>query len=355
MTTPIIVVADDLSGALDSAAPFASRGLHVRVALGVASIAEAVAARPDVLAISTRSRALPAPLAAQRVEAAWAAAKALSPRLVMKKVDSRLKGEIAAEAAALLAASGRTFAIACPAVPEQGREVTRGRLTGRGVAVPIPVRDLLGHLPCECHDAADDADLRAIARAILAAPDRTVAIGARGLAAALADLVAGPPSADQALAPALPMVIAIGSSDPITHAQVERLKLDWPQVPEVPVPAAVPVNPRDPIVLMRTRWQPGSDAAALVRRLGQEAAAMAWTVSARTIFCSGGDTAAAVMDAFGARQLVAEYELCAGVAVARIEGTDGVRLITKSGGFGDPGVLSRIAGEAIAARGQVMA
>lgn len=349
MTTPILIVADDLTGALDSAVPFAARGLHVRVALGVDAIGEAVAAAPDVLAIDTRSRLLPAPRAAEHVEAAWAAASALTPRLVMKKIDSRLKGNLAGETAALLAASGRRVAIACPAVPEQGRGVSGGRLTGRGVIAPIVVADHFGGLPCACPDAAADADLEILARSILDAPDRVLAVGARGLASALARLVGGPPKAENATAPALPMILAIGSRDPITGAQIERLRLDCPQVEEIAASAPCPGDFRDPVVLLfRAPSRNDSDPAAVAARFGREAAALVRASSAKTVLCSGGDTAAAVMDAIDARQLVPEYELAPGVPVARIEGAGGVRLITKSGGFGDPGVLSRIVRQAVA-------
>lgn len=354
MTTPIIIVADDLTGALDSAAPFASRGLHVRVALGVDAVGEAGAAAPDVLAIDTRSRALAAPLAAERIATAWDAAKPLSPRMVMKKVDSRLKGEVAAETAALLAVSGRASAIVCPAVPEQGRTVAGGHLIGRGVGAPIAVANRFGDLQCECPDASDAASLDTIASAVLAAADRIVAVGARGLAAALADLVAGPPNDEPVPPLALPMVIAIGSMDPITGVQVDRLCRDFPLVDEITRPSS-PHAPRDPVMLLRAAWDAESGAMTLVSRFGRETAALVRAASARTIFCSGGDTAAAVMDALGARQLAVEHELCPGVPVARIEGADGLRLVTKSGGYGDPDVLSRIVRDATASLGQVAA
>ena len=345
MTTPILIIADDLTGALDSAAPFASRGLHVRVALGLEAIGDAAAAAPDVLAIDIRSRPLSAERAAARVEAAWAAAKLLAPRVVMKKIDSRLKGEVAAETAALLAASGRSHVLACPAVPEQERTVYGGRLTGRGVDAPIVVAGRFDGLPCTCPDAADDADLAAIARTILDAPDRILAVGARGLASALADRLAGSPKDTAAPALELPMVIAIGSTDPITSAQVERLRMDCPQVEEF---AVSPPSPASSVLLLRKAPGSADDGMAATMQLSREVAEQVRATSARTILCSGGATAAAVMDALGARQLVPEYELDPGVPVARIEGTNGLRLITKSGGFGDPGVLGRIVRRAMA-------
>lgn len=354
MTIPILIIADDLTGALDSAVPFASRGLRVQVALGVDAVAEAAATAPDVLAVDTRSRALAAPLAAARVEAAWAAAQRLSPRLVMKKIDSRLKGEVAAETAALLAASGRSRAIACPAVIEQGRKVTGGRLRGRGVSLPIAVAERFDGLPCECPDVADDADLATVAGTILAAPDRILAVGARGLANALASRIAGPPNDARVPAAALPMVIAIGSTDPITRAQVERLRLDCPQVETPAGPAAAPGSRGAVVLLLEAPGREESDPAGTATRFAHEAVAQVRASSARTILCSGGATAAAVMDALGARRLVPEYELDPGVPVARVAGMDDLRLVTKSGGFGDPGVLSRIVRGA-AGLGQVAA
>lgn len=356
MTTPILIVADDLTGALDSAAPFAARGLHVRVAIGIDAIGEAVTAAPDVLAIDTGSRLFPARQAAARVTAALEAAGVLAPRVVMKKVDSRLKGEVAAETAALLAASGRSSAIACPAVPEQGRNVSGGHLAGRGIGRPIAVAGHFDGLPCECPDAANDADLAVIARTILDAPDRIAAVCARGLASALASLIAGPPTDESTPALALPMVIAIGSTDPITRAQVDQLRRDCPQLEEIPASSPFPRSPGDSMILLLTApARIEADPVALAARFGCEASTLVRAASAKTILCSGGDTAAAVMDALGARQLVPEYELDPGIPVARIEGADGLRLITKSGGFGDPDVLSRIAQHALAGIREVAA
>ena len=95
----LAILADDLTGALDSAAPFAARGLHVEVALAAAAVGAALGAAagaaPDVLSINLGTREL-APAAAQREVAAALQALPAGTRL-FKKVDSRLKGHIAAE------------------------------------------------------------------------------------------------------------------------------------------------------------------------------------------------------------------------------------------------------------------
>ena len=65
----LAILADDLTGALDTAAPFAARGMHAEVVLTVDAIEEAVQEKPAVLSINLGSRELTAD-AAQRVTAA---------------------------------------------------------------------------------------------------------------------------------------------------------------------------------------------------------------------------------------------------------------------------------------------
>lgn len=333
---PIVIVADDLTGALDSAAPFAAGGARVRIALDMDGIADAAASDPQVLAINTRSRHLPAPLAAERVAAAWHAVAPLAPALLIKKIDSRLKGECRAEVLGLLAASGRSLAVVCPAVPDQQRIVTGGCLTGRGVGLPVSVADRFANVPCVCPDATEDADLSAIASGILADPARILAVGAGALAAALAAKLFGSAQSLAAPPPDLPMLIAIGSQDPITDDQVEQLRRDHPEVDG-------PANgDGGGVRLHRMPRDPQPDPAVALARFGQTLATLTQASDVRTLLCSGGDTAAAIMDALEARQLAPEHEWCPGFPVSRVVGQPHLRLITKSGGFGEVRVLSDI-------------
>lgn len=340
MAELIVIVADDLTGAIDSAAPFAARGARVRIALRGDAIGDAAAGDTQVLAIDTRSRALPADQAAERVAHAWAALAPLAPRAVIKKVDSRLQGHCGVEAERLLTLSGRSRALVCPAVPDQQRIVADGCLTGRGVARPIAVADRFAAMPCACPDAADGEDLAAFAQAILADPARIMAVGAAGLANALATILFGPAHGITAPPPHLPMLIAIGSRDPITDAQVRHLLHDHPGV-ACPLPDAAAT-----IRLHRMPPDAQPDPAKALARFGAEMAGLVQATGTRTLLCSGGDTAAATMDALGVRQLVPEHEWCAGMPVARVVGQPGLRLLTKSGGFGDAGVLTRISDHA---------
>src|SRR5919199_5928769 len=115
------VVADDLTGAADSGVQLARSGYRTAVAFRGASIPPTEDL--DAVAADTDSRPLPAGFAAKRVLEAGRAVR--DARIVYKKIDSTLRGQVPAELAAALKATGREKAIVAPAFPSAGR-TTRG-------------------------------------------------------------------------------------------------------------------------------------------------------------------------------------------------------------------------------------
>ena len=112
-----MVIADDLTGALDATAPFCGSGHTVVVATRPEAFAAALARGASVTAVSTRSREVAPEVAAARLRAALTL---VAPgRMVMKKVNSRMKGPVAAELAVL---PDRPLLVA-PAIPAFGRIV----------------------------------------------------------------------------------------------------------------------------------------------------------------------------------------------------------------------------------------
>ena len=133
----VTIIADDLSGATDSAVACAERGLDTVVALVDTSDngrAEAIAFDAD-----TRRRS--------KHEAAAEAARLVRTRanissgILFKKINSTLRGHIGAEIAALLSARRgttgsslqRTIVVLAPAFPAQGRTTLQGRQLLNGV------------------------------------------------------------------------------------------------------------------------------------------------------------------------------------------------------------------------------
>ena len=186
MTLKAAIIADDLTGALDTGTPFVDAGLSVAVAIDVETADEALAAGTDVVVINTASRALSEDDAARRVRQAADALSARQPAIVLKKIDSRLKGNVAAESAALADALGLARIVVAPAIPDQDRTTYRGFVVGRGVEKPIAVADLFTgrDMDVVVADAESDFDLDDIA--LGNDWNSVLAVGARGLGSALA-------------------------------------------------------------------------------------------------------------------------------------------------------------------------
>ena len=326
------LLADDLTGALDSAAPFAAVGgaIPVRWRDGGSEIGDAAfdsetrdVARGDACATVARL-----------------ARHLIGADLAFKKLDSCLRGHPAAEvAAASLAGRFRTVVVA-PAFPAQGR-VTRGgrQLVRDGAGWRDSGVDLARELAAEgltvrhgrpepdgglylC-DAADDADLTRIAASPALAPP-VLWCGSAGLARALAG-----PTAQLALAEALPSprLLVVGTAHPATLAQMERLG----------------TPPRD-VRIARVDLPPHSpkaDARAALERLMASLAADPRPGSALVI---GGETLLCLATALDARALSVEGELAPGLAAARFTGGrwDGLPVVSRSGGFGAPALLSNL-------------
>jgi D-threonate/D-erythronate kinase len=127
-----LILADDLTGAADAAAPFARRG-HVTEVIWQET-------RPAddsvVVACDADSRGLSAAGAAARHRAA-AQGLLTSDGALFKKIDSTLRGQPAAEVAALCAVMREmqrpALAICAPANPAMGRTTRDGRVLVRGM------------------------------------------------------------------------------------------------------------------------------------------------------------------------------------------------------------------------------
>jgi uncharacterized protein YgbK (DUF1537 family) len=340
----IAIIADDLTGALDSASPFACRGLQVRVALAPEFLAEAMAARPDVVGVSTNSRALPEDRAAASALEAAERLRPWRPELVLKKVDSRLKGNIAGETAAVAGVFGSSRICTAVAVPGEGRMVRNGEVVGRGVEGHLRVAE---RMPSGPHvvavlDAASDDDLDRIA-ADWRVGDGTLFVCARGLATAFARRVGRRGSPAAAFAAKPPVVVAVGSRDPITRKQLAMLLAATPDAGLVEAPGGRLSANHDSGPLMV--FACSGDMAELPDRVAgifaEHVAAEVERIRPATLLTTGGDTTFAVLRALGVRTLQLRGEAAGGLPWFEIRRADGgtIAAVSKSGGFGSPGVL----------------
>ena len=127
----MLVVGDDMTGANATGALFAGRGMRTVTVAEPANLAR-FAGEFDVLVVDIASRHLPAEEAARRAREAVAAASASGVELVVKRVDTTLRGNVGAELDAALEqrrrrpAAGTVRAIMVPAFPAAGRTTVGG-------------------------------------------------------------------------------------------------------------------------------------------------------------------------------------------------------------------------------------
>lgn len=224
MTYEVAIVADDLTGAGDTAVQFAGAGWPTLLRLGGDRPGDTESGGDvAVVAITTDSRARPPAGAADLVREATTGLLRRGVTHLFKKVDSTVRGPVRAEIDAMLdVLSPGTVALVCPAFPAVGRTVVDGVLLvgGRPVGETAVGRDpvtpvTVSHLPTLLDaplvrldprgapaawaaevraagsrivvlDAADDADLDRIARSVADLGERALAVGSAGLAGPLA-------------------------------------------------------------------------------------------------------------------------------------------------------------------------
>ena len=323
----LAIIGDDLTGTLDAAAPFAARGAKVQVALNPAALREALAEAPEVVAVSTDSREIAPGDAQAAVRVAVAALPPGTP--VFKKIDSRLKGNVAAELSAL---DFRRMLVA-PAIPDFGRIVTNGALRGFGVDSPIDVAALLGPRGAGA-EIPDTPDAAAMAAA-LAGTQADLLVGARGLAEALAARLLPAPPKPVAGLPGPRALFVVGSRDPITMPQVQALRRIGVALSEAPNGRVEPAPDADLLVVQAVPGTPPLPPAEVARRLA-EGVAPGLTGGRQLLLLTGGATAAAVLDRLGLACLHLLGECLPGLPVCR---AGDFTIVTKSGGFGSPETL----------------
>jgi 4-hydroxythreonine-4-phosphate dehydrogenase len=387
-----LVVADDLSGAAESAATFLLRTTRIRVHLADQSSStqatELVAARVVVLDSDTRHSS---PAAAADTVGRYAAqllgASARGTRVV-KKVDSLLRGNLGPEVDALSSLLDATPVIAT-ALPSAGRTVVGGvpLVDGRALAVtglwdaetdraPGTVADVLVALDhatialdvvrdpsglraalaaaeargvAAVCDAETDADLDAVVAAatVLRNPLR---VGSAALVAADARQLT-PDRAQPADVPARQtsssdhvVVAVVGSAAPGVAEQVGRLadlgirvlRLDPARLLASPQEAAREVaraiGPRGLVLALDQSATADLDPA-VARRLtaALAVAAAPATERATVLLVTGGETARAVLGTLGVRTLT---PLSTHAAAVTSRTADGLVVITRAGSHG---------------------
>jgi len=347
MTRPVLrLVADDLTGALDSAAEFTAMVGPVPVCW------DATGDPPGNLAIATATREATREEAVARVTAvAQLLARADIP---FKKLDSLLRGHPAAELAACLRAAAWRSVVVAPAFPAQGR-VTRGgqhaaRASDGGWRCVAP--SLLALLAAEGLDARPGDAARTLPPGISVFDAETEndlgRIAACGRAAAGPVLWCGSGGLGRALAAATPAHTAsrldgpvlglFGSDQDVTQRQLAACGPLWLRLDAAAGARhlALALDARG-AALASVALPGGLSRAEAARRIAQRfARVLDGLPPPGTLLVAGGETLAAVCATLGATSLDAVGLVGPGVPRSVLRGGrwDGVAVVSKSGAFG---------------------
>jgi uncharacterized protein YgbK (DUF1537 family) len=397
----VVILADDLSGAADCAAPFTRAGQDVLVAFGPEYVSDAhvVAIDLDTRRMTEEDARATATAAVERLADAGGA-------ILYKKIDSTLRGHIAAELGATCRAlTPRPLTIFAPAFPAMGRTTRGGRVfinetpleetetwrhSGAGrtsdlvhflkpsglrvervaieeirgdaskLATMLLVRWEAGVDVFVC-DATEEADLRALAHSMTRMQDvRVLFVGSAGLASHLAAPLSHARERPPLRVPRPgPVVFLVGSVSSVSRGQLDTLAQRAGIVPVVLSPelllgdaggkgwrwAESEIRTRisgGPDVAITTATEANADPSAggpLALALGRLLAGFRDQIGALVI--TGGETARAVLTAMDIHSLDLRAEVEPGVALGVARGEHLIPVATKAGGFGRPETFLR--------------
>ncbi len=370
----VLIVADDLTGAMDSAGPFAARGVETWVVALPLRCDPASLKSASVVSVNTDSRHLPAAQAAARIGEIVGHLGCDGFDLVIKKIDSTLRGNVVAETMALRELSGRRETVVAAAFPAQGRTVSGGVVhvegiplaqtafaqdalsppplaplqeafaaarTGLRIGIAAPGAVFSGANDFWIADSATDADLAHVVETFQSRFSRTLMVGSAGLTQALALVCFArhvpPPDSPHVDGT---IVFAVGSRAARSAEQVDALAAE-PETSVLHAPngrlgaAAIPAARN--LVLQATADDAGRSAQAehVAAEMARHAIDLVAQARAQALVATGGDTAIAILAASDNPALQVCGDLLPGIPYARIllAGAP-LWLITKAGGFG---------------------
>ena len=388
------IIADDLTGAMDSSGHLASLGLSTAVILDSGFDLTA-----DVVVIDTNSRADDANTAREKVRQA---VRNLRRRIVYKKIDSALRGNIGVELKEIIEELAPEKVIVAPAFPAVGRTTLNGTMLVEGIDIaetqfasePVsPVKEShipslleqaiqrpVGCVPVKYIDAGPEAlyreisrmsqdilvcdvitqsQLNCIAQTAALAKGYWLLCGSGGLARELHLLLTRVPVVRKTLPSNLlpgPVLTVVGTRNQVTADQLLKAKdklglpilnLEVGHIKEKDISPAVVaqiVDEADCLLSQGTGLAISSVFSHYVSTLEQSVAAIMAEAAIAIlalrkfagIFLSGGDIAIEVCRRLSVSAILVHGEIEPGVPAGDIIGGQGqgMRIVTKAGSFG---------------------
>jgi D-threonate/D-erythronate kinase len=396
----IALIADDLTGSLDTGLQFRKKGLLTIVPLNW----NYPLPQAQGLVLNTNSRNLPGDVAYRRV---YRICRRLKVKGIYKKIDSTMRGNVGQEALAILNSQKIAKAIVVPTVPVMGRAVEGGVLRVHGIPLlktayardpfhPLWTSRVASLLEKETGepvgfigiqevrkgpsylaekiqktsarllslDAVFQSDLKIIAQACALLAGQVLPCGSVGLADELNLPIRRKERKLRGKGPTRPLLIISASRNPTTANQIEiarnhshfpvvepdldRLTNSRTSGPEAKAAGQrlVEVISGGEGVIFTTTFQkylPGKETM-IPKALGKAAVFLLGELRLGGLVLTGGDLAMGVCERLSSSALRIEEEVLPGIPCSTL--TDGpfkgLRMVTKAGGFGGKDALWRI-------------
>jgi len=367
-----ILIADDLTGACDTGVQFARRGFSSEVWVDPS---HAVNQAAEVVAFNTGSRGDEITAARVKIRRIADLCSDIKPKILFKKIDSTLRGNVGQEVAATMRCFRRDCAIVAPAFPAMGRTVRNGILEWKDCsgAGGVDIQELLEQqgIPPQrivrasaaTHDAAgfeallrtsnanpgmfilvdsaEQEDLRILVSRAYHLKQHLLWVGAAGLGMALArKLGNSTPKQSATLSKDASVLFWIGSMHPVTQLQRDVLLKDSAGIEVVAEPGTLAIARRaiqeKRILLLKIEREHARHSLdAFLNGLKD--------LSIAGMLFTGGDTAMLVCNCLGANAIRLVDEIAPGIPWGNLCGGsfDGLPVATKAGGFGDRDALLR--------------
>lgn len=360
MPPQILIIADDLTGANDTGVQFARQGMDVLVSL---QPEQTLAQDCQVLVVTTESRHVSAEVAYQRVFDVAQRGVQIGIPQIYKKTDSTLRGNIGAELAALLHATGESALYFAPAYPKLHRTTRDGihfvdglplsqssfakdalnplhddfipALIARQTEVPVKMFDgdeLPAMQPTIYVVNAETEEALCHAAQILRS--QRVLAGSAGFAEFLSDRTTVPVAATRRLA--MPLLVVNGSRSEVSLQQIAHARAaGWPVMEasaEATPARLIALLEREQAAILTT--SPRCHDAEFAPRLAALVRQTLAQIPLSTLIVFGGDTLADISAACGWTSFRPLTEFLPGAPMLRIGENADLLLVTKAGGFG---------------------
>lgn len=356
------IIADDLTGALDTAAGFTGDGGSVDVVTSVGANCNL-----NRIAIDSGTRDVESEGDARRAVVRLLEC-IVDKDIAFKKIDSLMRGHLVGELAAIMETRAFDFCLLAPAFPAEKRYTVAGQQwlhtsNGSPTRIGPKLPDALGHYGISAQivsptsemdttksgrifvaDARTDDDLRTISRRVEDRTGRWLYCGTAGLSRALARSF--PVQAQPAMAP---LILFIGSANQVSHRQVDflygeaRRRGREPRIDQRFREGCLIADCFGPDrVVVRAEFSGDRP-----RAIKSQEIVTILTRSLRrferlgSLIVVGGASLRQVIEQFGVARLSVTAEIAPGIPSSKVIGgpLEGVTLTSKSGAFGDDATL----------------